>query len=307
MLSKLFILYTLFLASSFVYVASQNVTSSLDLTLNSSFPANASSVINASSVVVNASSVVVNASSVVVNASSVVANASSVVANASSGAVNASSGAVAASSGAVAASSGAVAASSGAVAASSGAVAASSGAVAASSGAVAASSPAAASSSGPPHQHQASHNHNLPRKLEPHQDQKHLPFQLLQQEPFPQFAVTLSLKSVRNAIQELETLADLHAVTQKLVYSRELTKNADLPQENATNSLDAVEPQHHDSVDQLHSEDQMPDALSQEPPRGNVTEAEFANKDLLIPAEMRESDASFDDSFLPFFLVSPFS
>jgi len=51
----------------------------------------------------------------------------------------------------------------------------------------------------------------------------------------------------------------------------------------------------------------MPDALSQEPPRENVTEAEFANKDLIIPVEMRESDASFDDSFLPIFLVSPFS
>jgi len=87
----------------------------------------------------------------------------------------------------------------------------------------------------------------------------------------------VSLKSVKNAIQELEASEELHAVTQ-LVHSRELTKNAEPPLVNATNSQDAEEPQLHDSVDQLLSRDQMPDALSQEPPRVNVTELEFANK-----------------------------
>jgi hypothetical protein len=108
------------------------------------------------------------------------------------------------------------------------------------------------------------------------------------------------LKSEKLAIQELETSEVLHAVTPSLVHSRESTKNAVLPQETATNSPDAEEPQHLDSVDPLFSRDLMPDASSQEPPRANATEAEFANKRSLT-VQMRESDASFDDSF-PFFV-----
>jgi len=83
-----------------------------------------------------------------------------------------------------------------------------------------------------------------------------------------------------NAIQVLEALEELHAVT-PTVHTRELTKNAVLPQVHATNSPDADNPPlNKDSAVPLNSRDLTPDALSQEPPRANATEAEFANKQI---------------------------
>jgi len=93
--------------------------------------------------------------------------------------------------------------------------------------------------------------------------------------------VTPSSKSANNAIQELETLQDLHAAT-LTVNSRELIKNVVLPQEIATNSPDAEEHPPPDSVDLPHSRDPTQDASSQEPPKENVTEVEFANKQKYI-------------------------
>jgi len=72
-------------------------------------------------------------------------------------------------------------------------------------------------------------------------------------------------------------LPERHAVTPN-VNSRESIKNVVLPQELATDSLDAKELPLQDSVDLPHSSDQTPDASSLEPPRVNVTEAVPANK-----------------------------
>jgi len=51
-----------------------------------------------------------------------------------------------------------------------------------------------------------------------------------------------------------------------------------MPQETATNSLDARELPPLDSVEMPSSNDQTPDASSQEPPREDVTEVESAFK-----------------------------
>jgi len=51
-----------------------------------------------------------------------------------------------------------------------------------------------------------------------------------------------------------------------------------MPQETATNSLDARELLPLDSVEMPSSNDQTPDASSLEPPRENVTEVESAFK-----------------------------
>jgi hypothetical protein len=115
-----------------------------------------------------------------------------------------------------------------------------------------------------------------PPLLKPHLHLNHRLFQPLPLFLFPQCAVTPSSKSANNAIQELETLQELHAAI-LTVNTRESTKNVVLPQELATNSPDAEE-QSPDSVDLLLSRDPTPDASSQEPPKENVTEVEFANK-----------------------------
>jgi len=93
---------------------------------------------------------------------------------------------------------------------------------------------------------------------------------------------------VKNVIQELETSVVLHVAT-PTVNSRELTKNADLPQELATNSPDAEEPPPPDSADLPLSSDQTPDALFLEPPRENVTEAEFVHENLLFKQKFGEA------------------
>jgi len=93
----------------------------------------------------------------------------------------------------------------------------------------------------------------------------------------PQLAVTLLLKLVKNVIQELETFTEHHVVTLH-ANLKESTKNAVLPQETATNSLDAREPPPQDSVELPHSRDLTPDASSQLESRVNVTEAESALK-----------------------------
>jgi len=94
---------------------------------------------------------------------------------------------------------------------------------------------------------------------------------------------------VKNVIQELETSVVLHVAT-PTVNSRELTKNADLPQELATNSPDASgEPAPPDSADPPLSSDQTPDALFLEPPRENVTEAEFVYENLLFKQKFGEA------------------
>jgi len=69
-----------------------------------------------------------------------------------------------------------------------------------------------------------------------------------------------------------------HLAATPTVNSSELTPNVAQLQETATNSLDAKELLLLELVAKPISKDQTPDASSLEPPRANVTEAEFANK-----------------------------
>jgi len=87
------------------------------------------------------------------------------------------------------------------------------------------------------------------------------------------------LKPKNNAIPELETLVELHAVTQT-ANSRESIKNAVLLSEPATNSQDAKEQPPLDFVDLSLSRDLTPDALFLEPPRENVTEKVSVHKQI---------------------------
>jgi len=94
---------------------------------------------------------------------------------------------------------------------------------------------------------------------------------------------------VKNVIQELVLLPVLHVVT-LTANSNESIKNVVMPQETATNSLDAKELPQPDSVDQPPSRDLTPDASSLPVLKVNVTEAVSANKQKCIGCQMKNSE-----------------